>query len=1338
MTAMLNKAYGLLFHVATSKRSHEKPFAILAYGMSTSSSQPAGCNAVNLSDSFFTVKGAALFLQQGSSPQAPRCHHHHKYAGDLQLHLQVMINHLRPEDRIKLAVRLESMSADRIRYMVVVYTNGHQDTEENVLLGIDFASKESNTCTIGMTLPLWSDTKIHLDGDGGFSVSTADRILIFKPVSVQAMWSALQILHKSCEVARRYNYYPSGIALTWTSYYESCINSEQSCINEWNTMQDLQSTRADSPPMFVDKPTENELTERLIKTKLRYIMMSKDLENVTSKEIRNELEQQMNCNLKEYKGFIDNEMLIILGQMDKASLIFDHLYLGSEWNASNLEELQGTGVGYILNVTREIDNFFPGLFCYHNIRVFDEDTTDLLAYWNDTYNFITKAKKNHSKCLVHCKMGVSRSASTVIAYAMKEYRWSLEKAYKYVKEKRSVAQPNAGFMRQLAEYEGILDASKHRHNSLWRRNSESDLQETVRDLMFQSSRVSIQQDLNICNAGVQHKSGEQKYSSTEPSQSAIVTNKDKSEPVNSNYYFRCLSDPIIDSAYIKQQRELQQFLDQVDDVERDTLQMDNADFRYTKDGVCDTGILVSPQLQDTYEGESRVLSQQGNTYLMFTAVEESEEENENTLDFGMYDQADHIVVNGSNTENDAEAVANLTNLTSVENRLDKDNVNNNNNATRNCLEEDEDVTTTETPNSMNPIYKIPLDCSDSVSKLVCEQFTDHSKNLYQAQICDTSTKDTHATESNTLGYLSNVASDVPMTEISYGIPNEPGLYQVTEKPVSSSDAIYTTETTTLLQETAEAGIALGTNCEEQRQQQETVEAYHNCRNVANDFHAETLVLNMMSSQSDRHQDLKQLPIISPCMGSHDYLKTFLIDSKTGFIHPGSKADKQMLQLPDSRKHQPEQTEFKLSQFNSNVLTLGNEQDNMAGITENSMPPCRQSIEDNQEVSPSYSNEKMSTKPMKDLKQLIYNQEMERSKVQSYLMQHQESILQLQKAGLVRKHTKELERLTFLRSPTKQVQRENSENGKPVFAEHDSLDLITHEPVVDIPDLAQAYEDVENNVLPEAICDEFNFMDGLCQKTSTPYISNRSGSGFLTKERLQQICATLISSPHTSSLTRSSSSDSLHSIRGQPGLVELRTQEIEARMRQAGLTICSEMKRSHSLAKLGSLNLSSEDLSSREKEAETFIRSSHIKLAESLLLHNDVEKMSWKRSLCGETDMQTEQVFFRKPLNQSIETSSSILEHKTLRLPDIQCANQVEHLCRIFSPTKYSITDPEITRQCMDFISIPSFGLSQFHTQSDNELYPLAPRERHGQAHPIRKLRKTCEKNRTSNPFYNTM
>lgn len=40
------------------------------------------------------------------------------------------------------AVRLESGWSDRVRYMVVIYTNGHQDTEENIVLGMDFTDKD--------------------------------------------------------------------------------------------------------------------------------------------------------------------------------------------------------------------------------------------------------------------------------------------------------------------------------------------------------------------------------------------------------------------------------------------------------------------------------------------------------------------------------------------------------------------------------------------------------------------------------------------------------------------------------------------------------------------------------------------------------------------------------------------------------------------------------------------------------------------------------------------------------------------------------------------------------------------------------------------------------------------------------------------------------------------------------------------------------------------------------------------------------------------------------------------------------------------------------------------
>uniref|UniRef100_A0A8C7S6A4 protein-serine/threonine phosphatase n=1 Tax=Oncorhynchus mykiss TaxID=8022 RepID=A0A8C7S6A4_ONCMY len=456
---------------------------------------------ISISDSFLTVKGAAVFLPRGngSSPSsAPgTSQRQNKHTGDLQQHLQTMFTVLRPEDNIRLAVRLESAYAQPqcTRYMVVVSTNGRQDTEESVVLGMDFGSSDSS-CTMGLVLPLWSDTLIHLDGDGGFSVSTVNRVHVFKPVSVQAMWSALQSLHKACEVARCHNYYPGSLFLTWVSYYQSQVSSDQVCINEWNAMQDVQSHRADSPVLFTDVPTERERTERLIKTRLREIMMQKDLENVTSKEIRTELEMQMVCNLREFKEFIDNEMIVILGQMDSPTEIFDHVYLGSEWNASNLEELQTSGVRYILNVTREIDNFFPGVFEYHNIRVYDEEATNLLEYWNDTYKFITKAKKAGAKCLVHCKMGVSRSASTVIAYAMKEYGWDLGRAFDYVKERRGVTKPNPSFMKQLEEYQGILLASKQRHNKLWRSHSDSDLSERHESLLCKTP-VPKQKDQSV-------------------------------------------------------------------------------------------------------------------------------------------------------------------------------------------------------------------------------------------------------------------------------------------------------------------------------------------------------------------------------------------------------------------------------------------------------------------------------------------------------------------------------------------------------------------------------------------------------------------------------------------------------------------------------------------------------------------------------------------------------------------------------------------------------------------------------------------------------------------------
>ncbi|XP_066459943.1 protein phosphatase Slingshot homolog 1 isoform X2 [Eleutherodactylus coqui] len=857
-----------------------------------------------------------------------------------------MINLLRTEDRIKLAVRLESSWSDRVRYMVVVYSNGRQDTEENILIGVDFTSKESKSCTIGMVLHLWSDTTIRLDGDGGFSVNTAGRTHVFKPVSVQAMWSALQILHKACEVARRHNYFPGGLALVWASFYESCISSEQSCINEWNTMQDLESTRPDSPTLFMDKPTEGEKTEWVIKATLRSIMMSKDLENVTCKEIRNELEKKLSCNLKEYKEYIDNEMLLILGQMDKASLVFDYLYLGSEWNASNLEELNQVGVGYILNVTREIDNFFPGLFAYHNIRVYDEESTDLLSHWNDAYNFINKAKKNHSKCLVHCKMGVSRSASTVIAYAMKEYGWSMEKAYNYVKQKRSVARPNAGFMRQLSEYEGILDASKQRHNKLWKQHVE----QAEFESMFPSA--NLESDLQY-----------------------RINEEDVDDQVLPES--RCFENPPEPHGFTESNVLLE-----VHDLERDAL-------------------LVDPSFSEPYctmKTKEETCNKPGGDLDLQIQEVRKKLAFENSLSPKYPD--DDL----GSTETERKKLSAHMRYYGEDPRADKEF--SNNSSKRSCPKDSEEDAIFGILSKVKPPYPSCTDCM-------------YSDRQEECQDLDTT-----------------------------GMPEAPTI----------------------------------------------------CTQPA-------LLQHMTSAVLDR-------------MHEHKLVKSNAL-----------------------------QTDLRTFATTTPKAIDENYRDSVKLQETSSQEFCEGSVS------------RRDFKQAKDLKYSFFSRDLEKPITHSYLMQHQESIIQLQKAGLVRKHTKELERLKSESSSVlKESPLEKAESSEP----EDAQQL----PEESIEDQTDSTEKVELA----------NISVGGIQKTSTPTYLKTDLISSYTKDFLKTICYTPTSSSMSSNLTRSSSSDSIHSVRGKPGLVKQRTQEIETRMRLAGLTLSSPLKRSHSLAKLGSLNFSTDDLS----------------------------------------------------------------------------------------------------------------------------------------------------------------
>ncbi|XP_066043425.1 protein phosphatase Slingshot homolog 3 isoform X2 [Chamaea fasciata] len=408
--------------------------------------------------SFVMVKGAARLLPAEEPPPAepPPAEPPSQAPGQQEQHLHLMMQLLRPQDAIRLAVRLESVRPRRVRYLLVVRPEEAGAEAETALLGVDFAHEGATHCTLGMVLPLWSDTQVFLDGDGGFSVTSGGQTRIFKPISVQTMWAVLQELHRACEDAARGGHIPGGPALAWARDYAAVLCSEQSCLNEWLAMADLESVRPASPTPL--RPAMPELSEQAVRALLREVMAAADLENVTSKEVREELERRTGHSLAEHKDFIDNEMLLVLAQMDRPSRVFPHLFLGSEWNAANLEELQQNRVTHILNVAREIDNFFPALFTYMNVRVYDEEAAELLPHWNDTFLFLSRVRAAGGRALVHCRMGLSRSAATVLAYAMKEFGWPLERALRHVRHCRPGVLPNPGFMRQLDFYQGILSA----------------------------------------------------------------------------------------------------------------------------------------------------------------------------------------------------------------------------------------------------------------------------------------------------------------------------------------------------------------------------------------------------------------------------------------------------------------------------------------------------------------------------------------------------------------------------------------------------------------------------------------------------------------------------------------------------------------------------------------------------------------------------------------------------------------------------------------------------------------------------------------------------------------
>ena len=106
----------------------------------------------------------------------------------------------------------------------------------------------------------------------------------------------------------------------------------------------------------------------------------------------------------------------------------------------------------------EYEDYMIGEQDFHNIEwirlVIDDDKDEKISqYFFEVHNIINKALAENKNVIVHCAAGISRSSSLFIAYLMIENRWLYEEAYNYVKSKRSIINPNIGFVKQLKALE---------------------------------------------------------------------------------------------------------------------------------------------------------------------------------------------------------------------------------------------------------------------------------------------------------------------------------------------------------------------------------------------------------------------------------------------------------------------------------------------------------------------------------------------------------------------------------------------------------------------------------------------------------------------------------------------------------------------------------------------------------------------------------------------------------------------------------------------------------------------------------------------------------------------
>ncbi|EGE84658.1 Pps1 dual specificity phosphatase [Blastomyces dermatitidis ATCC 18188] len=160
-----------------------------------------------------------------------------------------------------------------------------------------------------------------------------------------------------------------------------------------------------------------------------------------------------------------------LSRMDGSlpSRILPYMYLGNLTHANNPELLRALGIRRILSIGEsvswppsEIEKWGPESLMMIN-EVQDNGIDPLTQQFDRCLKFIEKGKKDCTATLVHCRVGVSRSATICIAEVMACEGLSFPRAYCFVRARRLnvIIQPHLRFVYELLKWDELLRQKRH-------------------------------------------------------------------------------------------------------------------------------------------------------------------------------------------------------------------------------------------------------------------------------------------------------------------------------------------------------------------------------------------------------------------------------------------------------------------------------------------------------------------------------------------------------------------------------------------------------------------------------------------------------------------------------------------------------------------------------------------------------------------------------------------------------------------------------------------------------------------------------------------------------------